>query len=332
MAGYDVLVQWLSWLSALLPFVVIGMAMDGEEGGGGDDGGGDSGGGDEGGGESPQIPPGMWRGEGLPEQQQSQPGQPAPSAPAGQPPPQAEDRQRFEDLNRNHQSLQQQFNELGGQYRQLQRMLARAAGMGDGPNEPLTPEEQRKQRLLGQFFDLFPEKSREHVRKLLLENPERFTQLAEHAPAWEDTNSRYWRGVAQTTAGRVWDTVAPLLLGKGKGAQDLDEETRWEVKDAFGRWIERDRTGGRADRYEMQDPALVKEFTDWFKARFLDPGRRAAATTVIQRGAATGRLPVSGGNNQPVTTPAPKPDGEDEDALHKRAWSVAQSLRSGESG
>lgn len=326
--------QAIMALLALLSFGIVGQVIgDGDPGDGGDpDDAGDPG--DPGG--MPDPAPGAWRGEappagqpaGTPPTPAPAPGaRPAPGAAAA--PPVDDATRRFQDLERRNAELERQHNELGASHRQLQRMLANAAGLA-GPSEPKTPEDARRERLLNQFFDLFPKDKQPILRKLLLENPEKLASFSDAAPEFENQNSRHWQGVARSTTAKLYDSIAEHLIGAGKKGTDLDEETRAELRENFGRWIERDRTGARQDRYEMQDPALVSEFATLFKTRYIDPGRRAAATTVINRGSRTATLPVGGGGNQPVRTPAPPtPDPNDDDAVHKAGWAVAQALKNG---
>jgi hypothetical protein len=322
--------SWLLALLALSPFM-LGLPLEGEGGDGGD--GGDAG--DQGGGNLDDMPtpgPGAWRGENDPAAAATA----AAAAARTQTPDPAAAQARHDAemaaLRTQNDTLQRQFNDLGANYRRTQAALAAAAGIA-GPGEPKTPEDVRKEKLLTQFFDLFPKAAQPHMKRLFIEQPERLAALLEQDPKElaaqvAAPEQRHWQGVATQTSEKVYDAIAPAILGAGKTAKDLDAETRGELREGFARWINRDQTGARADRYEQQDPALVTEYATWFKARFVDPGRRTAAAAVITRGAQTARLPVSGGGNQAIRTPNPKPNDEaDEDAIHKNAWTVAQSLR-----
>lgn len=150
--------------------------------------------------------------------------------------------------------------------------------------------------------------------------------LVETGAQFTETNKVYWQGVAARTQATLHDGVATMLLGAGKTGKDLDEEAREDIRDGFVRWVERDKTGARVQRYETQDPALVTEYLKMFGARYLDPVRRTAAVSVAERGAARNRQPMQGPGGQPPAAQPPQVDNRDEDAVHGRGWNVAKTL------
>lgn len=194
-----------------------------------------------------------------------------------------------------------------------------------GGNEPA--EDPRMARVREGLFKAMPE------LKTLLEKigpkTDALASLADDAPRWGAQNKAYWGGVAARTTSAVHDGVAKALLGDGKSGKDLDPELAEDVREAFIKWIERDNTGGRVDRYEAQDANLVSEFLQAWSARYIDPARRLAAVSVADRGQRLQRLPVQGSGGTPPAAAPPKVDLNDEEAVHGQGWKVMQELRGG---
>lgn len=318
------------WLTVL--FLGLSVVALGQVSGDGDDGGDDDGGDhdfDDGDGDDAPDPGAAFRAArpagGTPPAG-GQPG--AGGAPAGGQPPDDAAR-RYEDLNGRFSTLERNYNSLGERYRRLEAAHAALAGAPPRPAAP-TQADERSIRLREQFYGLYPENARPLMKKIL-EDPnvlQRVIEIAERAPDLQSSEERHWQHVARTATNALWNGAAPVLLGQGKTGKDLDEETRIDLQASFGRWIQRDPTGARADRYEAQDGELVGEFLTWFKGRYIDVGRRDGSRSVITRGERTARLPVAGaGGPTPRQQQRPKPDGDDDEAVHKNAWAVAQSLR-----
>lgn len=251
----------------------------------------------------------------------AQPGQAQPAGhPAGQP-----GRQELPDYRQQQirdREEQQRFDTRvsEGVKNQLKALLGPALGFGE-EKPTLDPRQQRARDLLltlmPELKDLMPLGAK--AKDLL--------GIAEQAPQWSEQNKVYWQGVASRTLDNIYDGAAVAILGAGKTAKDLDPEMQDDLWQSFTRWVGRDQTGARVQRYEGQDATLTKEFLTAFSARYVDPVRRSAAVVVGQRGEAARRQPVQGSGGQPPLAKPPAVDNTDEEAVHGKGWAVMQQLR-----
>lgn len=261
---------------------------------------------------------------GAPGREPGQPGQPGQPGPQGAQPGQPAGRNlppyRVEQIQE-RQRLQQRLDTLEGENKRFRDALGQALGLA-----PQGPQlDARSQRLRDTILGLFPE-LKEYVEKVHPKSSQ-ILGLADQAPQWGEQTTNYWRGVAARTLDQVHDGVAKLILGQDKAAKDLDPEALDDIRDGFIRWVERDKTGQRVMRYESQDPKLVGEYLQAFGQRYLDPVRRGAAVQVGQRGQRVAAAPQSGAAALPKPAEAPKPNLQDEDEVHGRAWAKMLELR-----
>jgi hypothetical protein len=248
-------------------------------------------------------------------------GQPGQRPAAGtQPQPAAQPGQRRADLPEYRQQQiaareEQRINTL------VQQGVRDALQRAFAPQEPGQQADPRQERLRETIFGLVP------GLKELVEKQQQILQAAESGQQWTESNKVYWQGVAVRTLSSVHDGAAAALLGAGKAGKDLDEETRNDVQSLFIRWVDGDRTGQRVNRYESQDPTLVREFLTAWTARYIDPVRRSAAVTAGQRGQQRAQVPTAGPGAMPPAAKPPEQNNMDEDAVHGRGWATVQQLR-----
>lgn len=200
----------------------------------------------------------------------------------------------------------------------IRKMLGQAIGLT--PGSP--PEDPRQARLRDTIYGLIP------GLKELIEKKQELADLMTAAPGMREATQAHWNGVADRAKTALHTGIAHLILGESKTGADLDPEMADDVRDAFIRWVEGDRTGQRVARYESgQETQVVQEYLRTFAARYLDPVRRTAAVAVVRRGEDRARQPQTGSSALPPAAKPPKPDLSNEDEVHGRGWAVMEQLR-----
>ena len=183
--------------------------------------------------------------------------------------------------------------------------------------QPAAPDP-KKQAILARLYEVAPE------LKGLIERAQDVLAAAEMLPQQKQQIEARWNVVAQRTIGTLFDNAAKTLLGDGKTGKDLTPVAQRRLHADFSHWCMADQS--RVTRYENEDPALVGEFLAEVRATYVDPLRRAAVAPAVARAKTAAALPQAGGA-APVATPQPKPNLDDEDAVHARGWAVLQEQR-----
>lgn len=168
------------------------------------------------------------------------------------------------------------------------------------------PPNQEHAAVRDQFGRLYPGLAK------LEERAEQLEQLIERAGDLEQQNSHYWQNYGRVTMDRLFDHASKSL------GSPLTDEGKRQLHSAFVGFV--GSSPELTSRYTT-DPTLVEEFWQAFTSSFVEPARRAAATTVQQRAAGIG-LPQDRGGAAPPVTPGPKPANLDERAA--QAWAKYQ--------
>jgi hypothetical protein len=189
------------------------------------------------------------------------------------------------------------------------------------PGRPQTPQEQARERIRQQLFEVVPEfqeflKFREKMPALL--------QAADTIPRLQEDTGRYWGHVADASL-----TAVQTALGTSLGAEvDPKSQLGRFASQAFFDYVARDPR--LVARYEAQDPNLVGEFMQVFEREVLTPARAKQVQQARQE--QTRRLPVAGRTSPPPSAQVPKRnDDEDEDGVFKRAWDHVLNARNAQS-
>lgn len=253
----------------------------------------------------------------------AQPGAPAPSAPApGEPTPEMLPKYRYDELRTQYDATTKQVS-------QLTALLERALAIQQAPSAPGEPLDPRKERIKQELIEAIPgiadaldlAKQRQQITAALA----KIDTIEKQLSGQQAENNAAWGAYAKRSIDAVHDGLAPVLLGKGKTAKDLDAARGPMITNEFVRWIGLEPT--RIERYNAQDPALRDEFVKAFVALWVDPVRRGSSAELARGARSVQHLPVQGGQANVLGTPPAKPNNEDEDAVYKRAWALAQSLR-----
>jgi hypothetical protein len=225
---------------------------------------------------------------------------------------------RFDEINTRYERSEQRVS-------QLMQIIAdlRAAKPVAGPAAPQEPEtiDEDAQRIRAQLLRVYPElKMLEEFKRLVPHLPQLET-VAQQAPEQARERAAYYTQLADTTLGAATKAVFEAM-----GMKDVKPDSPWNqiVRERFSAWVSADE--GRSSRYSAQDRDLVTEFSTWFQTAVVDPAR--AQARVQQRREAVARLPVGGKSSDPASASPPKPSSDDEDAVFKHAWTVAQNIRS----
>lgn len=251
---------------------------------------------------------------------------PAGGAPAGQPSDEQIPRYRLDEVVSDRDNLRTLVLE---QQRQISQLLQRF-GQTPGPAAPaappppqLTPQDIAiRDRLYGiipgldKLADLLP----------FLERRDAIFGAADAVPAWRSAEDQYWDRYANDSVSSIADEFAKFQLGEGKAAKDLNPIVLDSIRAAFTRWVTSD--PARAARYEREDPSIPKEFWGVYRATVFDPIRRSQQAAVLENQPPA--LPRGGGgapagSNTPPSAP-PAPAGDDEDAIHARAWGIRDTV------
>jgi hypothetical protein len=288
-----------------------------------------------GGGEAPQ-PEYQLPSEVPSEEPQPPPQPPAqpPAEPPAMPPGGAADAASGEPIPkyRLDEAIQQRedFRQLVARQQQQIEYLLQHMGQPAGPSAtaqpgppPISPEDQKIRERL---YAVVPELQLLGELRSWIENRDAILGAAQAVPAWQSAETQYWDRYAELSHGGIADAAAEYLVGKGKAGKDLNEFTRQSLRTAFIQWVTSD--PARAMRYEREDPSLPKEFWGAYRAAVFDPLRRGQQAQLLNQ--QPPRVPQGGGGapaaggHPPAARPAG--NGEDEDAIHARAWAMRDTV------
>lgn len=212
---------------------------------------------------------------------------------------------------------------LRSQLQDLQRTATQPPRPAAAPPDPASAGDPRDEQIRTRLETLYPE-----LRRL-----NEFAKLAEMRGDLEASVAATSRAAAAETAfydrhtddelNRLYDMAAKDAFGADKTAADLPALTKETLDTAFAKWVARD--PARVARYDQLDKSLVGEFWPIYRAAMFDPVRRSHNAGVLTAAAGRPKLPVGGSIAGPVApAPASPVTAEDEDAMHERAWALAQ--------
>jgi hypothetical protein len=197
----------------------------------------------------------------------------------------------------------QKEQQYQSQLEQVQRQLRVLVGAEPQQNPEIAAVRQ-------QFGELYPGLAKLEQRAADLE------ALMERAGDIENQNSHYWTSYGRQTMDRLF-THASDSLGS-----PLTEEGKRALHSSFVGWVSS--SPELTDRY-ANDPTIVEDYWKMFTSSFVDPVRRAAATTAVGRATSGAQLPqdTPGGLPRPIGG-AVKPANLDERAA--QAWSQYNTI------
>jgi hypothetical protein len=237
-----------------------------------------------------------------------------------EPPEETVPRHRLNEVIQQRNEYFRQFEEHRQETEKLRRFIAQALGIQD-PNAPpaakaLTPREQAIQQ---RIFELVP-----WLKDLqgLAANAQTLTELVGTMPAFERQSKQYWTRVASSTFEDLESKIAPVILGAGKKAADLDDRAKARYRQDFFNWIQMD--ARRVERYEAIDRSLIDEFVKDVDETVVQPLRRQYGAGALQRARQAGRLPVAGNGSAPVQPVRQSAVPKDADEAADRAWENLQ--------
>lgn len=254
----------------------------------------------------------------------AQPAPPGPSAPPPVDPSTGEmlPKYRYDELHARYEATNKQVEQLTGL---LTRALALQQQPPPQPGEPPDPRHERIRSELDEAWpglkaaiDFYLAKKDELERTI-----QQTQQLGGYVESLSAREKAEWDLYAKRSVESVIDAVSPHLLGKGKAGKDLDPDRKQAIVDQYIAWI--GKQPDRMARYNSQDSTLRDEFVKSFVQQWVDPVRRGSSADLARGARAVQNLPVAGGPGPVLGTPAAKPNNDDEDAVYKRAWAVAQA-------
>jgi len=251
---------------------------------------------------------------------------PEPPAPAA---PQGENfipKYRFDAVNDRAATVARENQEL----KELLRTALASRQPSAAPAPPPSPEDvaytEQTEAIRQEFFKRFPEfakmaESWDTIQSKL----DAIAPVAELVPQMTERENRYWGNVAQTSLGAVQEAVSTTHLNGAK--IDPASPQGQHIARTFFEWTSGDPV--RVDRYERNDPSLVKEFAAFFGNTFIAPWRPAAGPPAVPAGQAAAarvaRLPVAGPSGIPSPArPTPR-DPTNEDAVHADGWAFVKN-------
>lgn len=192
----------------------------------------------------------------------------------------------------------QKETEYQNQLQSVQRQLHALVGV--------TPQgDPEAEQIRDQFGRLYPGLSQ------IEERADRILEILDRAGDLESQNQHYWQSFGRQTMDRLYEKASSSL-----GAP-LTEEGKHALHASFIGYVQ-----GSPDllnRY-TNDPTLIDEFWRAFTSNFIDPARRAATATVVDRTGAV--LPKDAPSGAPRVMPAPAPANLDERGTN--AWAQYQ--------
>lgn len=165
--------------------------------------------------------------------------------------------------------------------------------------KPVDPEEAELEQIRARVVQLFPV-----LGKLTEEQLDKVLGLAEQQDSVQDSNVKIWRNHATTMLNGVYGEIE-----KGLGGGELSDRQRQKIYLAY-----RERAANDQDfltRHEDGDQKLIQEFAKEWLDDFVEPARRMATQSQIERGR---RVP-SGGRTGPVASQKPKLNLADDDVF-----------------
>lgn len=203
-----------------------------------------------------------------------------------------------------------QAAELQGRLTDTERRLQALAGV-----TPARPGDQEAEQVRNAFKEMFP-----HLGKLDDAKIEKILRLAENSDQIETTTNHYWQGVGQQMVGSAHEQVADAL-----GIDELTPSQQRRVGQAYVAMLNDDFQQARAEgrqstmlqRHEARDPKLIAEFVKAFTDDFIEPVRRRAVQTNVER--VSRRVPSGRGATTAAITTKPKIDFTNEQAVEDAA-------------
>ena len=179
------------------------------------------------------------------------------------------------------------------QYEDANRRIAALAGV-----TPKAPEAEEQEKIARAFYAL-PQFA--HLRGLTPQVMERLMAMTERGDEYEQGIRYQWDRLRDRTFKTVVEHIQDTL-----GLDTIDPDMAEDIHGMFRQWArsQPDQETFRL-RYEAEDPKLMTEFLDRYKAKHIDPIRRSAAASLARP--AQARVP-RGGPSQPVVTQKPKRD------------------------
>lgn len=226
---------------------------------------------------------------------------------------------RYDEVNQRFSALTEQATKDRAELARLRAVVAGALGITD-PSKPVPRElGEREKAIKARLEQLFPELA---VLRELAEQKDGLLGLAKSAPEFQRQNKAFWDRVATNMLDGVESAIAPLLLGEGKTAKDMNEKARARWRMDFVSWVDSDPR--RVDRYQALDRTLIDEYREEIEETTVNPLRRQFGAGTIKRASAAARLPVGGSSSAPVSTGKKTTVPKDEDAAADAAWKNLQ--------
>lgn len=193
------------------------------------------------------------------------------------------------------------------------------------PPAPVEPPDPQTLAIRDRMFQVFPWlKDLEELagkKTALLGAAEAVPAITADRTAAQEADRQYWENYRNQSFQTVVSSIAAEVLGQGKTFKDVDPAVASGIAEAFRVWVINDPK--RAARYEGQDPALLGEFVDHYKAVTIMPLRRTENVAALDAAAAAPAIPRGGPSVQPgpaAQPSAPPAANNDEDEIHSRSW------------
>lgn len=199
------------------------------------------------------------------------------------------------EANQGWAAKEQQYQ---AQLQQIQTQLHALVGVQPPSNPEVTA-------VRNQFGQLYPGLSK------LEERAADLMGLIERAGDLESQNEHYWQTYGRSTMDRLFEHAQTSL------GSPLTDEAKRALHSSFVGFVQS--SPELANRY-ANDPSIVDDFWKVFTSSFVDPARRAASATVVQRAGVASPQDIPA--RAPAVTPGPKPANLDERAAS--AWALYQ--------
>jgi hypothetical protein len=202
------------------------------------------------------------------------------------------------------------LNEVSGKSRELEARLAerdRQIAALTGTKGPETEDDSKAARTREAFYKMFP--FMKQFEGMSEEEIQAIREVPKQVNSTKDAESRQWRRHSDQQV-----SLASELIADAMGSETLDDEQTEDVRTTFSAWLKKKvnaelqvsdgEKSDTLDRYEAADKKLVEEFSNSYTKRWVDPARRKAAASNVNR---TKPVPNSGGRNAQTST-ATRPD------------------------
>lgn len=175
----------------------------------------------------------------------------------------------------------------------------------------VTPQTQNESDVIRQqLFKVVPQ------LEALIKHQEKLERLIANQEQLEQQNNHYWTSYNRTQMGRLFKAAESAY------GQPLTDAQKRYLAGSFVGWASGD---PELEARYQSDPELVEEFWKEFSSNFVEPARRAATATTVQR--APANLPQDTPSGAAVrTTPAPS-QAKDLDGRVDEAWQAFKQLR-----